>query len=87
MIMNKLLSKLPLLAFVLAAFTAVAFTSPVSDEPQYGTPDGGVTWVQINDPENPVNYQCDPGSEACLYADESMDHPIGNTNRKFTLIP
>jgi hypothetical protein len=83
--MNKLLSKLPLLAFVLAAFAAVAFTSPVNDEPEYGTPDGGVTWVQVNDPENPVSYQCDEGSEACIYEDQSMDHPIGTTNKKFRL--
>lgn len=85
--MEAITKKLPLLAFVLAAFAAVAFTSPESDDPVYGTPDGGTTWVQVNDPENPVEYQCDPGSEACLYADESMDHPIGITNRKFVLIP
>lgn len=87
MSMDKLLKKLPLLAFVLAAFAAVAFTSPVSEDPQYGTPDGGETWVQVNDPQNPVNYQCNSGSEACLYQDQSMNHPIGATNKQFVLIP
>lgn len=85
--MNAITKRLPLLAFVLAAFAAVAFTSPESDDPQYGTPDGGETWVQVNDPQNPVNYQCNSGSEACLYEDESMNHPIGTTDKQFVLIP
>jgi hypothetical protein len=83
--MEAITKRLPLLAFVLAAFAAVAFTSPENDDPQYGTPDGGITWVQVNDPQNPVNYRCDQGSEACTYEDQSMDHPIGTTNRKFKL--
>ena len=86
--MNKLKGALPIIAFVFAAFAAVAFTSPESDDPLFGTPDGGITWVQVNDPQNPVNYLCNEGSEACLYEDESTDHPVDDiTNRKFVVIP
>lgn len=85
--MNKLINKLPLLAFVLAAFAAVAFTEPQIEDPQYGTPDGGDTWVQVNDPENPVSYNCNSGSEACLYSQPDLMHPIGTTDRKFVVIP
>lgn len=85
--MNTLFKRLPLFAFLLAAFATVAFTSPEQDDPQFGTPDNGITWVQVNDPENPVDYQCNTGSQACLYQDESMANPIGATNRKFVLIP
>ena len=71
--------------FALAAVAAFAFTTPTGNAPVYGTPNGGITWVQVNDPNNPVNYRCDPGSEACTYEDQSMDHPIGTTNKKFKL--
>ena len=76
-----------MLAFVLAAFAAVAFTGPENSDPEYGTPDGGITWVRVNDPQNPVNYQCDLGSEACLYSEPNLMNPIGTTDKKFVLIP
>lgn len=85
--MNKLIKMLPALGMVLAATFAFAFTSAESDDPQFGTPDNGETWIQVNDPQNPVNYQCNAGSQACLYQDESMSNPIGTTDKQFVLIP
>lgn len=49
MTMNKLMSKLPLLAFVLAAFAAVAFTG-AKDLP------GNSTMIWAEDPANPGHY-------------------------------
>ncbi|MDX5478933.1 MAG: hypothetical protein LPJ98_10800 [Cyclobacteriaceae bacterium] len=72
--------------FALAAVFAFAF-SPIhhQDVPLYGTPDGGETWIRINDPQNPVNYQCDPGDESCLYTDEDLGSPAGAMDSKFIL--
>jgi hypothetical protein len=47
--MNKFLNKLPLLAFVLAAFAAVAFTGS-KDLP------GNSTMIWAEDPSNPGHY-------------------------------
>ncbi|RIW12095.1 hypothetical protein D0X99_19775 [Algoriphagus lacus] len=87
--MRLLKKALPALALVLGATLAMAmnFASPVNNNPQYGTPDGGETWVVVNDPQNPVNYRCDIGTEACLYSQESLMHPIGSTDKQFVLIP
>lgn len=87
--MKTLAKLLPALALVLGATLAMAmnFASPTNNNPQYGTPDGGETWVVVNDPQNPVNYRCDIGTEACLYSQESLMHPIGTTDKQFVLIP
>ena len=65
--MNKLINKLPLLAFVLAAFAAVAFTSP-SEE--VGTMYGydGTDWYEVTGPPSPTTYACDAHTQpGCLY--------------------
>jgi hypothetical protein len=85
--MKKLVKILPAFGLVLAAAFAFAFTEPVSvnEEPLFGTPDEGITWVRVNDPQNPVNYQCDQGSESCLYTDEDLGSPAGPMDSKFIL--
>ncbi|WP_297337992.1 DUF6520 family protein [Algoriphagus sp.] len=89
--MIKFKNLLPALAMVLGATLAMAmnFANPSSEnsDAEYGTPDGGITWVRVNDPQNPVNYQCDLGSEACLYSEPNLMNPIGTTDKKFVLIP
>jgi hypothetical protein len=83
--MNKLMSKLPLLAFVLAAFAAVAFTSPkeVSD-PMYGF--DGTHWYLIQGDEG-VTYVCDSdNTPGCLF-DAIEGQPIDpEVERKFVNI-
>lgn len=73
--------------FALAAVAAFAFTTPRDNTPVYGTPDGGKTWVVVNELEIDEDYECVPGSEACTYSAQSMSSPIGQTNKKFRLIP
>lgn len=83
--MNKLLSKLPLLAFVLAAFAAVAFTSPkeVSD-PMYGF--DGTHWYLIQGDEG-VTYVCDSDNTPGCLLDAIEGQPIDSeVERKFVNI-
>lgn len=61
--MNTLIKKLPLLAFVLAAFAAVAFTPPHDPQPEYGL-DGSI-WRDATELEIDVNYQCNESEEVC----------------------
>ena len=85
MSMDKFLKKLPLLAFVLAAFAAVAFTSPKEvTDPMYGF--DGTHWYLIQG-EQGVTYVCDSDvTPGCLY-DAIEGQPIDpNTNRKFVNI-
>lgn len=70
--MNKLLNMLPLLAFVLAAFAAVAFTSPKSNSGEYGL--SGTTWYDVTgiNPDEDT-YVCDiDETQDCLF-----DQPFG----------
>ncbi|PZX49961.1 hypothetical protein LV84_04151 [Algoriphagus ratkowskyi] len=85
--MNTLIKRLPLFAFVLAAFAAFAFSSPDLEEPRYATMDDGETWIQVNDQTNPVNYNCNLGTEICLYSQPDLAHPVGSPNKEFVLIP
>lgn len=63
MLMNTLIKKLPLLAFVLAAFAAVAFTPPHDPQPEYGL-DGSI-WRDVTELEIDVNYQCNDSEQVC----------------------
>ena len=86
--MDKLINKLPLLAFVLAAFAAVAFTGPKEEDPMYARivdSQNNVTWLHVNDPQNPVDYDCDNGSEYCLYSAPNESSPIGSADKEFVL--
>ncbi|MEP0711877.1 DUF6520 family protein [Algoriphagus sp.] len=86
--MKKLEGKLPLLAFVVAAFAAVAFTGPKEEDPMYARivdNQNNVTWLHVNDPQNPVDYDCDSGSEFCLYSEPNDSAPIGTANKEFVL--
>lgn len=80
--MKKLKNLLRGGVLVLAAVAAFAFTQPTPSV-TYATPDGGVTWLEVNDLVINEDYECIPGSEACTYSAPSMSNPIGPQNRKF----
>ena len=72
--MNKLEGKLPLIAFVVAAFAAVAFTSPETTD-LYGEASG--VWYDVTGitPDDDT-YVCDlTDPEGCLF-----DQPFGMGN-------
>jgi hypothetical protein len=80
--MEAITKKLPLLAFVLAAFAAVAFTAPQEMVTMYGF--DGEHWYQIDDDTPPGSYTCESDTEPrCLY-DAVEGQPINpEVNRKF----
>lgn len=70
--MNKLISKLPLLAFLLAAFAAVAFTSPKVVTGEYGQAAGVWYDVQGINPDEDT-YVCNSSeSHNCLFEEASV---------------
>ena len=73
--MNKLIKKLPLLAFVLAAFAAVAFSPKEAPMNKYGQ--SGAQWYNVtNVVPGPTTYTCDEAEEVhCLY-DAVNGNPI-----------
>lgn len=80
--MNKLINKLPLLAFALAAFAAFAFTSPKEANNLFGQENG--TWYDVSTtmPNNDT-YVCDQVDEdGCLYdAPHGAGSPIQDDTR------
>lgn len=62
--MNKFLNKLPVLAFVLAAFAAFAFSPADSQTAEYGF--DGQNWINVTglDP-GPDTYLCDDEPVVC----------------------
>lgn len=76
--MNKLINKLPLLAFVLAAFAAFAFSSPNDAlAPRYGKVGANVynvTGLTMGPGAN--QYWCDSETTVCLYHDEETQDPV-----------
>ena len=84
--MKNLEGKLPLIAFVVAAFAAVAFTSP-KNVGEYGQ-SGGIWYDVTNETPGPSSYECDnsPG-QTCLYDQAfGMGQPLsGSTNKLFVL--
>lgn len=73
--MNTLIKKLPLLAFVLAAFAAVAFSPKDSAMNLYGQ--SGSQWYNVTGiPTGPDTYTCDEQeAEECLF-DAVNGNPI-----------
>ncbi|SDD37954.1 hypothetical protein SAMN04488104_102718 [Algoriphagus faecimaris] len=65
--MNKLMSKLPLLAFVLVAFAAFAFNMPGELDPEYAQdPDNQEIWYDLSSvTPGPNTYECDDVQDVC----------------------
>lgn len=85
--MNKLINKLPLFAFVLAAFAAVAFTSPEVATNEYG--EEGGTWYNVTGitPDDDT-YVCNAEPNVnCLFDDShGAGQPISTSmNKEFVV--
>ncbi|WP_139162845.1 hypothetical protein [Algoriphagus faecimaris] len=81
------MSKLPLLAFVLAAFAAVAFTSPKASTGEYGLA-GGV-WYDVTDIDpDEDTYVCNQDeTEDCLFDQPfGMGQPISTEQEKVFVV-
>ena len=75
MIMNRLLNKLPLLAFVLAAFAAFAFSPKNSAMNVYGESAG--QWYNVTGiTPGPSTYTCDQLTDAECLHDAVNGNPI-----------
>lgn len=89
--MNTFIKRLPLLAFVLAAVFAFAFTKPSTKTMvQFGTEDE-LTWYIIDENASQgVDYECNLTSEPihCLYEapDRTTGNPVGPVQREFVLL-
>lgn len=83
--MNTLVKRLPLFAFVLAAFTAMAFSFPKANDPMFGQ--SGSTWYDVtNTLPSDDTYRCESGSEHCLYDDHSgSGEPISPAGEEFVV--
>jgi hypothetical protein len=84
-IMESITKRLPVIAFVLAAFAAVAFTSPKEEANQmYGF--DGTDWYLIEGQEG-VTYLCDQDTQpGCLF-DAVNGNPVDTEiERKFVNI-
>jgi len=83
--MNRLLSKLPLLAFVLAAFAAFAFNFPdrevTSEYGGVGTVVYDVTNVDMGPADD--EYQCSGDSGQCLFQNPGLSVPVENSEGQF----
>ncbi|MCE7053049.1 hypothetical protein LZF95_00070 [Algoriphagus sp. AGSA1] len=83
--MKNLEGKLPLLTFIVAAFAAVAFTSPKEEDPMYGT--DGTYWYLVDEDTPPGSYQCDSQEEQNCLFDAIEGSPLPNQeDRKFVNI-
>ncbi|MBN7800150.1 hypothetical protein J0A67_04715 [Algoriphagus aestuariicola] len=83
--MNKLLNKMPLLAFMLAAFAALAF-SPKDSAMNYYAESGGQWYALSGIPPGPVTYTCDDHEDSvCLY-DGVNGNPINHGEDKIFVI-
>jgi len=69
--MNKLINKLPLLAFVLAAFAAFAFSSPRTPEYAQDTVNPSIWYDLTNVTPGPTTYVCDEVDDICTRAQPS----------------
>lgn len=78
---------MPLLAFVLAAASALAFNMPENERaPEYGTPDDGQTWYDVTNVDMgpaPDEYQCNASTESCLYSEKDLESPITEEEGEF----
>ncbi|REG77515.1 hypothetical protein [Algoriphagus antarcticus] len=74
--MNKLAGKLPIIAFVFAAFAAFAFTSPPI--PEYGL--SGSNWIDVTGlTPGPTTYQCNLDPQACTREAPNTSAPVVKT--------
>tara|TARA_R110002020_G_scaffold131044_1_gene293029 strand:+ start:5399 stop:5647 length:249 start_codon:yes stop_codon:yes gene_type:complete len=74
--MNTLIKRLPLFAFVLAAFAAFAFTSPPPAE--YGL--SGTNWIDVTGlTPGLTTYQCNLDPQACTREAPSTSAPVVKT--------
>ena len=72
--MNILIKRLPLFAFVLAAFAAFAFSGPKDLQPEYGL--DGSTWRNVTGLTPGVHYDCDYDEEMiCTHSAEDIESP------------
>lgn len=79
--MKNLAGKLPLIAFVVAAFAAVAFTSPEQDSEYWAIIDGQFQNVTTAVENN--QYMCDTATSGhCLY-DAENGNPISEPETKY----
>ena len=72
--MNTLIKRLPLFAFILTAFAAVAFTSPQSEE--WGQVDEDTFINVTNLTPGPLTYQCNGSSGACTRSSDDPTAPV-----------
>ncbi|WP_339708310.1 DUF6520 family protein [Algoriphagus aquimarinus] len=74
--MNKIAGKLPIIAFVFAAFAAFAFTSPQVSE--YGL--SGSNWINVTGlTPGPTTYQCNSDPQACTRQEPNLSAPVVKT--------
>lgn len=86
--MNKVKGALPIFAFVVAAFAALAFSPKQSATEQWGQ-DNGV-WYNVTNMTPDVDYVCDNEEEThCLYDSSGPDRtPISpGEDRVFIKLP
>jgi len=74
--MNKLLKNMPLLAFVLAAASALAFNMPAQDEETtvYGLTydeENNEVWHPVDPDREGIDFQCNAAMSTCLYSSAS----------------
>ncbi|HSF55906.1 MAG TPA: hypothetical protein VLA71_19280, partial [Algoriphagus sp.] len=83
--MNKLINKLPLLAFVLAAFAALAFNFPDKENTsRYGSHDSKIYDVTNVDMGSAADeYQCNGETGECLFEDEELENHVPNSWGEF----
>ena len=79
--MKNLTSKLPIVAFVLAAVFAFAFTEPSSQmghAPIYdeNNPTQVVGWIDVSTLEIGEDYRCNESTNDCLYAEQDLNSPV-----------
>lgn len=83
--MNKLINKLPLLAFVVAGFAAFAFNFPDKEvTSKYGS-DGIDTYDVTNVDMGPGadEYWCNEETVVCLFQDENLQTPVPDSEGRF----
>lgn len=73
--MEAITKRLPLLAFVLAAFAAVAFTGPQDHQPEYGLDES--TWINVTALTPGVDYDCNlEEEEVCTRSAPNPSAPM-----------
>ncbi|MEB2782675.1 hypothetical protein U3A58_19965 [Algoriphagus sp. C2-6-M1] len=63
--MNTLIKRLPIMAFVLAAFAAFAFSSPSAPQYAQDSSDPGIWYDLTNVTPSSTTYECDDVEDIC----------------------